>query len=167
MHMDYIWIQVKKRIKIREQSGTVDLRAWFRTCILISEALVLYCSVVSNLMYEKNILRPPTPLKMGMVKKSSGAHHLFRSNQYWTISFKNDKKYITKLQNYLDSRVNKLVQPKMYLRELAFAISFVSLGSNQILFLPHLSTLEARRFWRRSVLKLQSWKLQSIACLNK
>lgn len=39
------------------------------------------------------------------------------------------------------------------LRELAFAISLVSLGSNQIFFFPHLRTLAASRFWSRKVLK--------------
>lgn len=40
-----------------------------------------------------------------------------------------------------------------YSRELALAISLVSLGSNQTLFLPHLSTAAANRFCNRSVLK--------------
>ena len=39
------------------------------------------------------------------------------------------------------------------LRELALAISLVSLGSNQTLFLPHFSTAEANRFCNLSVLK--------------
>ncbi len=38
---------------------------------------------------------------------------------------------------------------EMLRRELARAISLVSLGSNQILRFPHLRTEAARRFWRR------------------
>ena len=40
-----------------------------------------------------------------------------------------------------------------YSREFALPISFVSLGSSQILFLPHLSTAAASRFCSRSVLE--------------
>jgi hypothetical protein len=39
------------------------------------------------------------------------------------------------------------------LRELALAISLLSLGSSQIFFLPHLSRLDASRFWSLNVLK--------------
>ena len=41
----------------------------------------------------------------------------------------------------------------MYLLEFALAISLVSLGSNQILFLPHFKTAADSRFWSLKVLK--------------
>lgn len=40
-----------------------------------------------------------------------------------------------------------------YLRELALAISLVSLGSSQTFFLPQRRTLEASLFWSRSILR--------------
>ena len=43
---------------------------------------------------------------------------------------------------------------QVYLRELAFAISFVSLGSSHTLFLPHFITADASRFCNRSVLQI-------------
>ena len=42
---------------------------------------------------------------------------------------------------------------QVYLRELAFAISFVSFGSSHTLFLPHFITADASRFCNRSVLQ--------------
>ena len=36
---------------------------------------------------------------------------------------------------------------RMFCLELALAISLISLGSNQTLFLPHFITLAANRFW--------------------
>merc|ERR1719187_1951234 len=45
-----------------------------------------------------------------------------------------------------------LMSLRMFWRELAFAISLVSLGSSQILFLPHFRTAAANRFCNRRVL---------------
>lgn len=42
---------------------------------------------------------------------------------------------------------------KLYLRELALAISFVSLGSSQTFFFPQRRTLEASLFWSLSMLQ--------------
>lgn len=46
-----------------------------------------------------------------------------------------------------------LISFLMFWREFALAISDDSLGSNQIFFRPHLSTLAASLFWTRKLLK--------------
>lgn len=61
----------------------------------------------------------------------------------------------TKLFHFTFVSATTLICYQGYLRELALAISFVSLGSNQTLFLPHFITADASRFWRRSVLKIE------------
>ena len=51
-----------------------------------------------------------------------------------------------------------IIKDTFNLLELAFAISFVSLGSNHTLFLPHLSTAAANRFCNRRVLKNRKYQ---------
>ena len=70
------------------------------------------------------------------MKKHSDA----KPKQLQNYSIKNHAPYPVEITN----RDFKL--SSSYLRELALAISFVSFGSNQIFFFPHLRTLAASRF---------------------
>ena len=65
-----------------------------------------------------------------------------------------------KMTKIIDMSSLKFCFRNIHLLEFAFAISLVSLGSNQILFLPQFSTAEASRFCSRRVLKQE---LQSIS----
>lgn len=51
-----------------------------------------------------------------------------------------------------DNAIKDIMCDRQSLRELALLISVVSLGSSQIFLLPHFSTMDAKRFWRRRVL---------------
>ena len=53
----------------------------------------------------------------------------------------------------LEEPIQYLEKQKWYSRELALAMSLVSVGSNQTLFFPHFKTALTRRFCKRSFLK--------------
>lgn len=67
----------------------------------------------------------------------------------WNTNVENTHMKRDLLNKPLQSRIT--VTPNV--RELALAISLVSLGSSQTFFLPQRRTLDAKRFWSLSMLK--------------